>query len=117
MCTHTRTHTHTHTHVGVCRVEIQHNGEWGTVCDDGFTEAGAAVVCRQLGCSQVGARQVQAFGATNGAAERITIWMDDVQCAGSEDGLSRYVCMWVCMYVCMHVCMHACMHEDRWINR
>ena len=71
---------------GVCRVEIQHNGEWGTVCDDAFTDADATVVCRQLGCSEAGARQVQAFG---GAADRIPIWMDNVACTGSEDGLSR----------------------------
>ena len=65
------------------RVEIHHDGEWGTVCDDRFVSDDAAVVCRQLGFTGGQAHTRAAFGAGTG-----TIWMDDVQCTGSESRLA-----------------------------
>ena len=36
------------------RLEICYNGVWGTICDNGWDERDAAVVCNQLGFGQPG---------------------------------------------------------------
>ena len=81
------------------RVEIYHNSEWGTVCDDRFASEDAAVVCRQLGYTAGEARRQAAFGEGTG-----TIWMDDVQCAGSESRLAD------CSFLGWGV--HNCRHSE-----
>lgn len=47
----------------VGRLEIYHNGQWGTVCDDSFNVTDADVVCNQLGYSRADRYgNVESFG-------------------------------------------------------
>ncbi|XP_030846969.1 deleted in malignant brain tumors 1 protein-like [Strongylocentrotus purpuratus] len=67
------------------RVEIFHEGQWGTVCDDDWDDSDASVVCRQLGYS--GDVGVATGGATYGQGSG-PIYLDDVGCSGKESRLT-----------------------------
>lgn len=60
------------------RVEILHDGSWGTICDDDWDIKDGRVICRMLGFRDV----VSTFTANAGTGN---IWLDNVNCSGNEE--------------------------------
>ncbi|KAG2456047.1 DMBT1 protein, partial [Polypterus senegalus] len=82
-------------------MEVFHQGQWGSVCDDGWDLNDAKVVCRQLGCG----RAISAPGSAHFGGGSGKIWMDDVACTGKESSLM----------LCQHSGLgehNCCSHED-----
>ncbi|CAC5410606.1 unnamed protein product [Mytilus coruscus] len=62
------------------RLEIYYNETWGTVCSSYFDDRDATVACRQLGYNSGKFLDVKLNGTG-------TIWLDGLQCSGSEPTL------------------------------
>nr|XP_009675116.1 PREDICTED: deleted in malignant brain tumors 1 protein-like [Struthio camelus australis] len=67
------------------RVEVLHERRWGSVCDHGWGMEEAEVVCRQLGCGPA----ISAPGQAQFGQGHDPIWMDELDCTGTEDVLSK----------------------------
>ncbi|CAG2189330.1 unnamed protein product [Mytilus edulis] len=64
------------------RLEINYRGEWGTVCGNHFANVDAEIACKQLGyCSGI-MQPANLIRHGKGA-----IWLNDVNCSGSESKL------------------------------
>ena len=66
------------------RLEVYYNSQWGTVCDDGWGSSDATVACRQMGFDSVSDSDSSLFGSGTYFQR---IWLDDVECSGSESRL------------------------------
>ncbi|XP_019616170.1 PREDICTED: deleted in malignant brain tumors 1 protein-like isoform X2 [Branchiostoma belcheri] len=81
-------------------VEVFYNGQWGSICDDGFDMADADVICRQLGFTGAEAFYEEAyFNEGHGP-----IWLDELACNGDESNLAE----------CAHQGwgIHNCQHKE-----
>uniref|UniRef100_A0AAY5EH07 SRCR domain-containing protein n=1 Tax=Electrophorus electricus TaxID=8005 RepID=A0AAY5EH07_ELEEL len=67
------------------RVEVLHEGQWGTVCSFLWDMPDAAVVCRELDCGKA----VDVLGNAHFGPGSGPIWMDEVTCSGSESTLKN----------------------------
>ena len=65
-------------------MEVNYNGEWGTVCDDGWDDTDAGVVCKQLGFGSSGTA-IKSAGFSQGSGP---IWLDSLMCTGNESALA-----------------------------
>lgn len=66
------------------RVEVKHQGEWGSVCKASWSFAAAKVVCRQLGCGRAILTRKCCNKATQGQGP---IWLRKASCSGKEISL------------------------------
>ena len=66
------------------RVEVFHDGEWGTVCDDRWSSANGNIVCKQLGYE--GTEKI--FYTAHFGRGKGPIWMDSVECSGRQNSLA-----------------------------
>lgn len=83
------------------RVEIYHDGEWGTICDDMWDLNDAHTVCRQLGFA--GALNATCCGSYGPGTGRI--WLDNVNCHASANQLDHCASLGWGVHDCDH-------HED-----
>ncbi|XP_060072227.1 deleted in malignant brain tumors 1 protein-like [Ylistrum balloti] len=68
------------------RVEVSQDGvTWGTVCNDGWSDYNAHVVCREMGYKWGAAKRARyLYGIGTGS-----IFLDDVKCNGQETTLAK----------------------------
>ncbi|XP_041455891.1 deleted in malignant brain tumors 1 protein-like [Lytechinus variegatus] len=62
------------------RVEVLHNGKWGTICDNDWDLRDANVVCRSLGFGQA----LQAVSGAGFGRGKGPVLFDGVNCSGDE---------------------------------
>ncbi|CAC5399581.1 Neurotrypsin,Scavenger receptor cysteine-rich type 1 protein M130,Deleted in malignant brain tumors 1 protein,Scavenger receptor cysteine-rich domain-containing group B protein,Soluble scavenger receptor cysteine-rich domain-containing protein SSC5D [Mytilus coruscus] len=70
------------------RVEVKHNGQWGTICDDFFDINDTTVVCRMLGYNDTDG-SVKYYGSSYFGRGYGPILIDDLDCSGEEDDVSE----------------------------
>ena len=62
------------------RVEVFADGQWGTICDNGWDINDAHVICRQLGFPSA----IKAFSSATHGRGSGQIWIHSLECTGNE---------------------------------
>lgn len=81
-------------------MEVFHDGQWGTVCDDHWSIREVDVVCREMDCgTSLEANHRAFYGEGSGM-----IWLDNIACKGAETSLAH----------CKHLGFgeHNCDHKE-----
>ena len=66
-------------------MEVHHNSEWGTMCNDGWDLNDAQIMCSELGFgSAIAARHNASYREGNGR-----VWLDDLNCVGTEESIRK----------------------------
>ncbi|XP_038076127.1 deleted in malignant brain tumors 1 protein-like [Patiria miniata] len=95
------------------RVEVLNNGQWGTVCRDGWGFFDALVVCKQLGFPWL-AKYGWKHDAGNGTGP---VWLSNVRCKGSETRLDECANDGWMEHQCAdagHAAAVKCLDQDEW---
>ena len=80
------------------RLEVYYNGRWGTVCNDGWNDEYASLVCKQFGFGSSG--KLADFGAGTGS-----IFLEKVMCSSNDTILAS------CGHYGVGISVH-CNHYD-----
>ncbi|XP_028391577.1 uncharacterized protein LOC114516333 [Dendronephthya gigantea] len=67
------------------RVEIYFDGEWGTICDNGWDMDDASIACTEMGFPGA-ERALMGSDVQNGTGR---VWLDNVQCTGFVESLLK----------------------------
>ncbi|XP_053388146.1 deleted in malignant brain tumors 1 protein-like [Mercenaria mercenaria] len=90
-------------HSSAGRVEVYHDGHWGTICDSQWDDEDATVICKMLSAypyeGEVFGKAVKSsyFGRGEGP-----VWLADVRCRGTEHDIKDCTKSWAGGVNCDH---------------
>lgn len=94
-----------------CRLEIFHDAQWGTICENNFDSVDASIACKQLACSDGNVSSLVPIGSD-------PIWLDELNCTGSETLLGSCASSGWGNHDCQHItdvgvcCTNVIIEED-----